>query len=150
MDKVAVLSTSPLFEMLSNPELEHVAELSRPRRLAAGQTLFEEGELGDSLYVIVSGEVEVERRGPGGAPQVLALLSAPEFFGEMSLIDKEYRSATARAKADTELLHLSAENLATFRKRYPDGFTFVVMNIARVLSARLREANTRLWGGAAP
>ncbi len=144
MEKVAVLSASPLFEMLSNQELEYVAELSRPRRYTAGQVVFEEGELGDSLYVIVSGEVEVLRRDAAGAPKVIATLGPPEFFGEMSLIDKEYRSASIRAKTDAELLHLTAENLTTFRKQHRDGFTFVVINIARVLSSRLREANSKL------
>ena len=144
MEKLAVLSGSPLFEMLSNQELEYVAELSRPRRYSAGQVVFEEGELGDSLYVIVSGEVEVIRRDAGGDSKVIATLGPPEFFGEMSLIDKEYRSASIRAKTDAELLHLTAENLTTFRKQHRDGFTFVVINIARVLSSRLREANAKL------
>jgi CRP/FNR family transcriptional regulator, cyclic AMP receptor protein len=144
MEKFSVLSSSPLFEMLSNQELEYVAELSRPRRFNAGQVVFEEWELGDSLFVIASGEVEVVRRDGAGAEKVIALLGPPQFFGEMSLIDKEYRSATVRAKTDAELLHLTAENLTTFRKQHRDGFTFVVINIARVLSARLREANTRL------
>ena len=75
---------------------------------------------------------------------MIAVLTAPQFFGEMSLIDKEYRSATVRARSETEVLHLTAENLTTFRKQHRDGFTFVVINIARVLSGRLREANTRL------
>lgn len=144
MDKMPVLSTSPLFEMLSNQELEYVAELSRPRRFSAGQVIFEEGELGDSLYVIGAGEVEVVRRDASGELKVIAVLTPPQFFGEMSLIDKEYRSATVRARTDAELLHLTAENLTAFRKQHRDGFTFVVINIARVLSARLREANTRL------
>ncbi|MBX7096479.1 MAG: cyclic nucleotide-binding domain-containing protein [Myxococcaceae bacterium] len=144
MDKMPVLSTSPLFEMLSNQELEYVAELSRPRRFSAGQVIFEEGELGDSLYVIGAGEVEVVRRDAAGELKVIAVLTPPQFFGEMSLIDKEYRSATVRARSDAELLHLTAENLTAFRKQHRDGFTFVVINIARVLSARLREANTRL------
>ena len=144
MDKISVLSGSPLFEVLSSPELEFVAELSRPRQVRAGQTVFEEGEPGDSLYVIATGQLEVLRKDAAGTPKVIAVLSAPEFFGEMSLIDKEFRSATVRAKSDTELLHLTAENFKTFRKQYRDGFTFIVINIARVLSARLREANTRL------
>ncbi|MBX5483854.1 MAG: cyclic nucleotide-binding domain-containing protein [Myxococcaceae bacterium] len=144
MDKVAVLSTSPLFDMLSNQELEYVAELAQPKKFAAGELVFEEGELGDSLYVIVNGEIDVVRRDADGQQKVLTTLTAPEFFGEMSLIDKEYRSATVRARTDAELLHLSAENLTSFRKQYQDGFTFVVINIARVLSARLREANARL------
>ena len=142
MEKLAVLSTSPLFEMLSNQELEFVAELSGPRHYSAGQVVFEEGELGDSLYVIVSGEVEVLQR-EAHHQRVIAVLGPPEFFGEMSLIDKEYRSATVRARTDAELLHLTAENLTTFRKQHRDGFTFVVINIARVLSSRLRQANIR-------
>ncbi len=144
MEKISILSSSPLFEMLSNQELELIAELSRPRRFAGGQTIFEEGELGDSLFVIGAGDVEVMRRDATGEQKVLTVLSAPQFFGEMSLIDKEYRSATVRARGETELLHLTAENLTTFRKQYRDGFTFIVINIARVLSGRLREANTRL------
>jgi len=144
MDKLAVLSGSPLFEMLSNQELEGIADLSRPRRFSGGQTIFEEGELGDSVYVIASGEVEIVRRDDSGAQKVLAVLGPPQFFGEMSLIDKEYRSATVRARSDCELLHLTAENLTTFRKQHRDGFTFVIINIARMLSARLREANARL------
>ena len=144
IEKLAILSSSPLFEMLSNQELEYVAELSRPRRFSASQVVFEEGELGDSLFVIASGEVEVLRRDTTGEQKAIAVLGAPEFFGEMSLIDKEYRSATVRARSDAELLQLTAENLTTFRKQHRDGFTFVVINIARVLSSRLRESNSRL------
>ncbi len=144
MEKFPVLSGSTLFEMLSSQELEFIAELSRPRRFSAGQVIFEEGELGDSLFVIGSGEVEIVRRDAAGEPKVIAVLAAPQFFGEMSLIDKEYRSATVRARSEAELLHLTAENLTTFRKQHRDGFTFLVINIARVISRRLREANTRL------
>jgi CRP-like cAMP-binding protein len=144
MEKLAVLSGSPLFEMLSNQELEYVADLSRPRRFGPGQIIIEEGELGDSVYVIAGGEVEVVRKDASGSEKVIAVLGTREFFGEMSLIDKEYRSATVRTRGDVELLHLTAENLTTFRKQHRDGFTFVVINIARILSARLREANTRL------
>jgi CRP/FNR family transcriptional regulator, cyclic AMP receptor protein len=144
MNKVEVLSRSPLFEMLSTPELEFVADLSRPRRFAMGEVVFEEGELGDSLYVIVEGEAEVLRKNDEGQLKVLITLKAPSFFGEMSLIDKEYRSATVRAKTEALLLHLTADNLALFRKQYRDGFTFLVINIARVLSGRLRDVNARL------
>ena len=144
MDKLAVLSGSPLFEMLSNQELEYVADLSRPKRVGAGQVIFEEGELGDSVYVIASGEVEILRRDASGEQKVIAVLGSQQFFGEMSLVDKEYRSATVRARSECDLLHLTAENLTTFRKHHRDGFTFVIINIARMISARLREANIRL------
>ncbi len=147
MDKVALLSGSPLFEMLSNQELEAVASLSGTRALKAGEVLFDEGELGDSVFVVASGEVEAMRRDAHGELWPIATLETPQFFGEMSLIDKEYRSATVRAKSDCVLLHLSAENLTTFRKQHRDGFTFVIINIARMLSARLRETNSHVARG---
>jgi CRP-like cAMP-binding protein len=144
MEKLAVISSSPLFEMLSSTELAHLAELSEQRRYGVGEFVFEEGELGDSLYVIIRGEVEVLRRDAEGQPRILTVLTAPDFFGEMSLIDKEYRSATVRARSEAVLLRLSAQHLAAFRQTNRDGFTFVVINIARILSARVREANARL------
>jgi CRP-like cAMP-binding protein len=144
IEKFEVLQRSPLFAMLSPSELELAAEMSRPRKLSAGEVVFEEGELGDSLFVIAQGEVEVVRKNDRGEPRVLLVLGPPEFFGEMSLIDKEVRSATVRAKTDCMLLQLTAENFAAFRKHFRDGFTFIVMNIARVLSTRLRESNARM------
>ncbi|QRK08513.1 cyclic nucleotide-binding domain-containing protein [Archangium violaceum] len=144
MEKLAIISASPLFEMLSSTELAHLAELAEQRRYADGELVFEEGELGDSLYVIVRGEVEVVRGDGGGVLRPLTVLTAPDFFGEMSVIDKEYRSATVRARTEAVLLRLTTQHLATFRQTHRDGFTFVVINIARILSARVREANARL------
>ena len=144
MEKLDVLCGSALFEMCSNHELAHVAELARERHFTAGQTVIEEGELGDSVFVIASGELEVIRRDASGALQIIAVLAQRDFFGEMSLIDKEYRSASVRARGEVELLELTTDDLTVFRKQHRDGFTFVVINIARMLSARVREANARL------
>lgn len=141
MDRVALLSGSPLFEMLSNQELEDVCALLVPRTLQAGEVIFAEGALGDGLYLVAGGEVDVFQSGIQGP---IATLSVGECFGEMALVDKEYRSATVAARSQVELLHLSPEGLAEFRKAQKDGFAFLVMNIARMLSVRLREANARL------
>ena len=144
MEKVDVLKTSPLFEMLSQPELEVLAELSKLRRYAPGDIVFEEGDLGDSLYVIVTGQLDVVKRVEPSGERLLATLKDRDFFGEMSLVDKEYRSATVRARSEAQLLQLSAENLVAFRRTYKDGFAFLLINIARVLSGRLRETNQLL------
>lgn len=138
MDRVALLSTSPLFEMLSNQELEGVAQLLTLHAHPAGATIFNEGALGDGLYVIAQGEVEVFQ---SDRLEPLASLAAGDCFGEMALVDKDYRSATVRARTAVELLHLSPEGLAQFRKGHKDGFGFLVMNLARLLSVRLRLAN---------
>ena len=144
MQKLEILKASPLFEMLSSEELDYMAELARPKHVKAGEVIFDEGALGNSIYVIGQGQVEILARQPSGSTRVLTVLNRPQFFGEMSLIDKEHRSATVRARTDADLAQLTVENLATFRRRYRDGFTFIVINIARTLSSRLRDANSKI------
>ena len=142
--KRALLAESPLFDNLLPAELTMVADLFSIRELDQGKLVFKEGDVGDSLFVIASGCVEVLRNSPSGDSRAIAKLDAPQFFGEMSLIDKEFRSATIRAETKTTLLQLSNENLHVFAKHYRNGFTWIVVNIARVLSSRLREVNRRL------
>jgi CRP-like cAMP-binding protein len=129
--------------MLSSAELLALGELCRPVSFEAGQVIFEEGAPGASLFVLAEGEVDV-LHGAEGQPKVIARLSAPAAFGEMALVDREARSATVRARTACGGLELTAEGFTAFRKRSRDGFTFVVINIARVLSARLRETSRRL------
>lgn len=143
-EKVTVLSKSSLFDMLADAELGWIADRALARQLRAGELVFEQGELGDSVYVIASGEVAVEHQDEQGAQRTLAELGPAEFFGEMSLIDKVYRSATVRTRAQTQLLQLSTEDLSEFRGRFPAGYSLVVLNIARALAGRLREANEKL------
>ncbi|HET8540597.1 MAG TPA: cyclic nucleotide-binding domain-containing protein [Anaeromyxobacter sp.] len=146
VERLEVLRRSPLFEMLSEAELRVLAELSRARAFAAGEVVFREGDAGDALFVLAHGEVEVLTRAQGGGERPLAALAPPEAFGEMSLIDREVRSATVRARTECVALQLGAENFTAFRKRSRDGFTLFLVNVARVLSSRLREANRRLAG----
>ena len=142
--KREILADSPLFDNLLPTELSMLADLFTARTYEAEEVVFPEGDVGDSMYVIAEGTVEVLRRNPEGQLRPIATLTAPQFFGEMSLIDKEYRSATVRAKTASRLLQLNNENLHIFAKNYRNGFTWVVVNIARVLSQRLRDANQRL------
>ncbi len=145
-EKLDVLRRSPLFEMLSEAELQVLTELSRARRFSAGEVVFREGDAGDALFVLAKGEVEVVSDGGGGTELPIAVLAPPAAFGEMSLIDREVRSATVRARTDCDALQLGAENFTAFRKRSRDGFTLFLVNVARVLSSRLRESNRRLAG----
>ena len=149
VDKGAALRRCPLFDMLSDAELDVLAELSRPRRFAPGDVVFSQGDAGDALFVLESGHVEVTAQGPeGGAAAPLAVIQAPASFGEMSLVDREVRSATVRARTECIALQLTAENFTAFRKRSRDGFTLFLVNVARVLSSRLRETNQKLAGRA--
>jgi CRP/FNR family transcriptional regulator, cyclic AMP receptor protein len=138
-----VLRRCPTFELLSPAELEALGEECRPVAFEPGQIVFEEGSPGASLFVLAEGEVEIVHRNEA-VQKVIARLRAPAAFGEMALVDREARSATVRACSPCRALELTAEGFTAFRKRSRDGFTFVVINIARVLSTRLRETSRRL------
>jgi CRP/FNR family transcriptional regulator, cyclic AMP receptor protein len=142
--KREILADSPLFRNLLNAELTMLADLFSIREFKSGDFVFNQGDIGDSLYVIAEGRIDVLQRNPRGDDVRLATLDGPQFFGEMSLIDKEYRSASIKASTDAVLLQLSNENLHVFAKNYRNGFTWIAVNIARVVSARLRETNKRL------
>ncbi len=137
------LSRSPVFEMLSPAELAALAKLCRSVSWRAGEVVFREGDPGASLFVLTAGEVEVLSQ-HRGVDKVMAVLAAPAAFGEMALLDREARSATVRTRTEAEALELTAEAFTAFRKRSRDGFTFVVINVARILSSRLRETSQRL------
>lgn len=124
--------------MLRDQELIFVANLAREHVYARDELLFEEGEVGDCLYVLTQGEVELTL-----GRHTLATLSAFQFFGEMGVLEKSSRSATVRARGEVKLLSLSAEDLTTFRGAYPDGYLFMTQNLARALSERLRATNAR-------
>lgn len=144
MEKLEVLQKSVLFENLLPEEFEYLAEISQLKEYKVGDIIFYEAEPGNSLFVIIEGEVEILRKDAEGKLKPIAVLKSSDFFGEMSLIDKEMRSATARAKTDVKALVLTSENLHSFAKIYRNGFTMVVINIARVMSKRLRETNSKL------
>ncbi len=144
MNKVEVLKGSRLFEGLLSEEIEMLSELTQQKRLSPGEIVFQQGDVGDSLYLLAEGSVDVVQKRQDGSEQIITTLNAPNFFGEMSLIDKEYRSATIRSRTDAILLYLNNGNLHSFARIYKNGFTLVVINIARVLSARLRETNQKL------
>ena len=100
-DVVAFFGELPLFEGLAAEQLEDLARMVRPFRLEPHQVLFRQGDESDGLYVIRSGAVEVSARVPGDAALTLLRVGAGELLGEVALLDRGLRSATATAVAET-------------------------------------------------
>jgi CRP-like cAMP-binding protein len=84
-------------QRLSNLEINFLASLSREVKLHPGELIFREGEEGDSLYVVLEGRVMISKIIPGAGEEALAFLERGDYFGEMALIDKQPRSADAKA-----------------------------------------------------
>jgi CRP-like cAMP-binding protein len=133
LDRALALRAAPLFSALGADDLLPIAELSTELSLAAGGRLFAQGELGDSLYVVVAGRVGVER---GGAR--VAEIGAGECVGELAALDWEPRSATVVALEDTELIRLERDDLLDLLGDHPE----LVRALAGVLVARIRAKYT--------
>src|ERR687894_1111274 len=129
IEKVIILKTVGVFARLDDPLLAEVAELLEEEEVAAGQTIFTEGDLGTSMYIIVDGEVRVH----SGA-HALDHLREREVFGEMALLDPEPRLASVTAVVDSRLLRLEQQ---PFYELLEDRIE-VARGIIQMLSQRLR------------
>src|SRR5437870_11328962 len=89
----AILQKVPLFGQLSPAELDRVAEITRERSYPRNSVILFEDDPGDALYVVAKGQVKVVLIGEDGREVILSVLGEGDFFGEMSLIDEEPRSA---------------------------------------------------------
>ena len=109
------------------------------RAFAPGSVIFEEGDPGDVLFVIQSGEVELTRNGLMGR-QAVARLGCGDFFGEMSVVVREPRTARAVAVSDCRLLELDGATLEAMCVERPE----IAIRIIRRLTDRLIDSERRL------
>lgn len=138
---VATLQEHPLFHGLSKPTVQRLASECHCQRMQPGDTLMHEGELASHMFVIVTGEVEVLSAGDH-AKMCVAMLGPGDWVGEMSALEVQPRSATARVLASSVLLRITASDV---RKLLQDqdmaDYARFVLNIARELHRRLRVAD---------
>lgn len=100
----------------------------------AGQTIFEQGQDGDLMYVVKEGEVELVVNG-----MVVETLDPGDMFGEMALIEKQSRSATARAKTDCQLVPINEKRFTLLVAQTP----YFALTVMRTMSERLRRMDQR-------
>lgn len=115
----AMLADVELFEHLGEEDLQRLAEAVDLIRLSAGDMLFQAGEPGESLFIVRSGEVELFVRDNAGQKILLTIACANQIFGELALLDRGPRTATALALSDSELLALDREDLLLLFQKTP-------------------------------
>jgi AAA family ATP:ADP antiporter len=133
-DRMRFLRSVPLFGSLVGDDLRSVAEIVEPVDLTAGDTVFEEGDPGDNLFLILEGEVRIEHGG-----RHIATLTERDVLGELAVLDKEPRSADAVAATDTRLLRLRAVDLEELIARRPQIQAAFVQVLVRRLRSTLDE-----------
>lgn len=104
-----------------------------------GETIVRQGEMGNSMYVVQSGRVEVVQAAEFGE-QHLAYLEAGDFFGEMAVFGREKRSATVRSAGESRVLKLDKKTLLRRIGEDP----LLAVNLLQTMSQRIRDLNTEL------
>ncbi|MBD3369604.1 mechanosensitive ion channel [Candidatus Fermentibacteria bacterium] len=137
-DLTEELRSVELFEPLSEEQLQQLAARCSKLRYAAGEVLVKQGAKGDSLYLIRSGRVKVELVEDGSITQ-LATLQPGDYFGEMSLLTGEERSATVTAVEETEVVVVDKEGLSALLEED----SRMLEELSRMLEQRLSEISTQ-------
>lgn len=130
---------------LTAAELETLANFSDVKRFAAGSTLFHEGDEGDEMYVVLEGKVRISKFIPGGGEEALAILERGDFFGEMSMIDRQPRSADATAHGGSlTAVTLNRATLDEVMSMDPAAALQFMELLCRLVCKRLAEIDDKL------
>lgn len=131
LEKILMLKGTPLFAGVAAEDLSSIARLAQERSFAPGERIVTEGELGDQLYLIMSGSVAVTRGG-----EQVNTLSPGDAFGEISVLDAGPRTATVTAIVETEVLEVTSEEFYEILYEQAE----IAEGVIRMLVKRLREA----------
>jgi CRP/FNR family transcriptional regulator, cyclic AMP receptor protein len=136
-DEADSLSRIPLFQRLTPEELEQLAAEVDQVKFDGDETIFNEQDKGDALYVVEAGSVRIWVLDEDVEPVTLKELGPGEFFGELAVLDRGPRSTNATAIGETTLHRLSSDDFQAFLMKHPD----VAIDVICEIGARMRQTN---------
>jgi CRP/FNR family transcriptional regulator, cyclic AMP receptor protein len=139
-DTIRLLSRVPVFETLSPPDLERVAQVAVPRSFRSHQVIFREGDASDTCYVVENGHARAVREHVDGRSIALAHFGPGDIFGELAMFDDERRSATVEAIEDVDAIAILGADMRRLLREHAD----ISYKLVIALGRRLRETNERL------
>ena len=140
MSKTDHLRNVPIFTALSDSDLNMIASKMVSRDYEKGQMILLEESTGETFFIITSGTVKVTRLSDDGREVILALLGESDFFGEMSLLDGEGRSANIVANEDAEVMTLSRRDFLEYLETYPK----IAIALLEELAVRIRKSDQQI------
>lgn len=135
LEKTIILKSVDLFHKIPGDVLTKIAQIAEEIRHAEQFEIFKEGDHGDSMYVIISGEVDVIQNGHS-----ITQLKKGSCIGEMAILDQEPRSADAITLEDTILLKINQDGFYQLMASNPE----IMKQIVKMLTQRVREMNEKL------
>tara|TARA_B100001029_G_scaffold22068_1_gene14952 strand:+ start:157 stop:837 length:681 start_codon:yes stop_codon:yes gene_type:complete len=140
MSKVEHLRKVPIFSDLSDSDLKKISKKMISRLYEKGKMILLEQSQGETFFIIISGVVKVTRLSDDGREVILAILGESDFFGEMSLLDGEGRSANIVANEQSEVVTLSRSDFLDCLQKYPK----IAIALLEELAVRLRKSDQHI------
>ena len=140
MKNIELLKTVSLFWDLDKTELGYISDKMVSKEFENGNLIFLEESEGKNLFFVVEGSVKVTRLSKDGREVILAMLNAGDFFGEMSLLDGEARSANVIALEKTEVLSLNRDDFLVVLHDYPK----IAIQLLKEMTSRLRKSDRQI------
>ena len=140
MKNIDLLKTVSLFWDLNKIELGYISDKMVSKKFENGNLIFLEESEGKNLFFVVEGSVKVTRLSKDGREVILAMLNAGDFFGEMSLLDGEARSANVIALEETEVLSLNRDDFLVVLHDYPK----IAIQLLKEMTSRLRKSDRQI------
>ena len=140
MKNIELLKTVSLFWDLDIVELGYISKKMVSKKFENGNLIFLEETKGENLFFVVEGSVKVTRLSKDGREVILAMLNTGDFFGEMSLLDGESRSANVIALEDTEVLSLYRDDFLDVLNNYPK----IAIQLLKEMTSRLRKSDRQI------
>ena len=138
-ERVLLLKQSSIFSKVSTDDLRYIAQALEEDVFFAGERVFDIGDQGDQLYIVVEGRIGISIDPNPANKDYVAFIGTGEAFGEMNLVDDLARSATAHVIEDTRTLVLEKSRLRGLLLSYPE----ISIGMMRALSLRIREGHAR-------
>jgi len=145
------LACSSLLAGLTREELACLVGSVCTRRLGKGEQVFREGESGEELFIVEEGRVAISKAVKGNLEQVLAHMGPGDFFGEIALLEKVPRTASASAEEDCVLLVINQADLFGLMDKEPRAAARIMYNLLKAFTSRLQDTNEQVrealrWG----
>ena len=142
--RLRLMQNMPIFGGIQETTLEFLRERAFIIKVSRGEYFFHERDLGNAMYVLEKGRVEVLREWEG-VQYKLRELNVGDCFGEMALMECSPRSASVHALEDCQAIEITAAKFHAVYNKYPQEYVLMYMNMGREVSRRLRLADGRLF-----
>ena len=140
MEKIELLQSVSIFWDLNEDDLGHIADKMVAKHFENGNYIFLEDSEGEQCFFVLEGSVKVTRLSKDGREVILAMLNEGDFFGEMSLLDGESRSANVIALEKTKVLTLDRNDFIEVVNDYPQ----IAVQLLKELARRLRKSDRQI------